>query len=97
MALEKRASEVWEVLGAIKTEFGKFGDVLGKVKKQLGTVTSTIEKAEVRTRQMDRKLSEVQELPAPEAEQVLQLPAGEEEGLDLTSEAGEEIEADDQG
>ena len=45
LALEKRSAEVWEVLGAVKTEFGKFGDVLAKTKKKLDEASSTIEQA----------------------------------------------------
>ncbi len=74
LAIEKRASEVWDVLGAVKTEFGKFGDVLGKVKKQLGTASRTIDEAETRTRAMERKLRSVQELPEDDTEALLQLP-----------------------
>lgn len=74
LAIEKRASEVWDVLGAVKTEFGKFGEVLGKVKKQLGTASRTIGEAETRTRAMERKLRSVQQLPEEDADSVLQLP-----------------------
>ncbi len=74
LAIEKRASEVWEVLGAVKTEFGKFGDVLGKVKRQLGTARKTIDEAETRTRMMERKLRSVEQLPGDEADSLLQLP-----------------------
>jgi len=74
LAIEKRASEVWEVLGAVKTEFGKFGDVLGKVKRQLGTASKTIDAAETRTRAMERKLRSVQQLPDEDADALLQLP-----------------------
>jgi DNA recombination protein RmuC len=45
----KRSAEVWEVLGAVKTEFGKFGDVLAKTRKKLEEASSTIDAAEVRT------------------------------------------------
>lgn len=76
LAIEKRASEVWEVLGAVKTEFGKFGEVLSKVKRQLGTVGNTIEMAERRTRAMERKLQEVQQLPEAEAGDVLSIEPG---------------------
>lgn len=64
LAIEKRSSEVWQILGAVKTEFGKFGDVLANTKKALERVTKNIEKAEVRTRAMDRHLRSVEELPA---------------------------------
>ncbi|WP_114810254.1 DNA recombination protein RmuC [Paraburkholderia kururiensis] len=71
LAIEKRSSEVWQVLGAVKTEFGKFGDVLAKTKSQLETVTRSIEAAEVRTRAMNRKLRDVEALPGEEASGVL--------------------------
>lgn len=56
LALEKRSSEVWQVLGAVKTEFGKFGDVLAKVKSQTEGVLKTLDNAEVRSRAMGRAL-----------------------------------------
>ena len=74
LAIEKRASEVWDVLGAVKTEFGKFGDILVKVKRQLGTASKTIDEAESRTRAMERKLRSVQQLPEDDADTLLQLP-----------------------
>ena len=67
LAIEKRSSEVWELLGAVKTEFGKFGDVLAKTKKKLQEASNTIDQAEVRTRAIERKLRKVQEVPQPEA------------------------------
>ncbi len=71
LALEQRSAEVWQVLGAVKTEFGKFGDVLAKVKAQLETASRTIDSAEQRTRVMNRKLRDVEALPAAEAAQLL--------------------------
>jgi DNA recombination protein RmuC len=71
LAIEKRSSEVWQVLGAVKTEFGKFGDVLAKTKSQLETVTRSIEAAEVRTRAMNRKLRDVEALPGEQASGLL--------------------------
>lgn len=71
LAIERRSSEVWQVLGAVKTEFGKFGDVLAKTKSQLETVTRSIEAAEVRTRAMNRKLRDVEALPGEEATDLL--------------------------
>ena len=71
MAIEQRSVEVWQVLGAVKTEFGKFGDVLARVKEQLQSASNTIEKAETRTRQMDRALKSVEALPAEQSLQVL--------------------------
>ena len=63
LALEKRSSEVWQVLGAVKTEFGKFGDVLAKVKSQTETVLKTLDGAETRSRAMGRALKKVEALP----------------------------------
>jgi len=62
LALEKRSAEVWEVLGAVKTEFAKFGDVLAKTKKKLSEAANTIEDAERRTRVMSGKLKSVEGL-----------------------------------
>jgi DNA recombination protein RmuC len=74
LAIEKRSSEVWKVLAAVKTEFGKFGHVLSTVKRQLNTASNTIEQTGVRTRAMERKLRTVQELPSEESTQILKLP-----------------------
>ena len=63
LALEKRSAEVWEVLGAVKNEFGKFGDVLAKTKKKLAEASDTIDAASVRTRVMERRLRGVELLP----------------------------------
>ena len=71
LAIEKRSSEVWLVLGAVKTEFGKFGEVLANAKKQLQTVANSIDSAETRTRQMERKLKGVEALPEPDAVRLL--------------------------
>lgn len=71
LALEKRSSEVWEVLGAVKTEFGKFGDVLAKTKKKLEEASDTIDKAEVRTRAMARQLRTVEALPDARSAELL--------------------------
>jgi len=74
LAIEKRSSEVWKVLAAVKTEFGKFGHVLSTVKRQLNTASNTIEQTGVRTRAMERKLQTVQELPSAESTEILELP-----------------------
>lgn len=63
LAIEKRTSEVWDLLGAVKTEFGKFGEVLAKTKKKLEEATNVIDSAGVRSRVIERKLKNVQELP----------------------------------
>jgi DNA recombination protein RmuC len=75
LALEKRSVEVWEVLGAVKTEFGKFGDVLAKTKKKLDEASNGILQAEVRARAMSRELRSVEALPDARAKLILPLPA----------------------
>ncbi|MYM30566.1 DNA recombination protein RmuC [Duganella sp. CY15W] len=71
LALEKRSSEVWQVLGAVKTEFSKFGDVLAATKLTLERAAKNIESAETRSRQMARKLKTVEALPADAAQLLL--------------------------
>ena len=71
LALEKRSAEVWEVLGAVKTEFGKFGEVLAKTKKKLEEASTTIDSAATRTRAMERRLRGVEALPEAQAAQLL--------------------------
>ncbi|HMP11234.1 DNA recombination protein RmuC, partial [Hydrogenophaga sp.] len=73
LALEKRSSEVWQVLGAVKTEFGKFGEVLARVKNQTQTVLNTLDAAEVRSRAMGRALKAVEALPQDRAQSLLPL------------------------
>jgi len=79
LALEKRSSEVWQVLGAVKTEFGKFGDTLARVKTQTQTVLNSLEQAEVRSRAMSRALKQVEALPPERSAQMLPLGAGDSE------------------
>ncbi|MDO8177691.1 MAG: DNA recombination protein RmuC [Undibacterium sp.] len=71
LVLEKRSSEVWQVLGAVKTEFGKFGDVLAATKTALERAAKNIDHAEVRTRQMTKKLKQVEALPHEAAQSLL--------------------------
>ena len=66
LAIEKRSSEVWQLLGAVKTEFGKFGQVLAKTKKKLQEAGHTIDQAEIRSRAIVRKLKNVQEVSLTE-------------------------------
>jgi len=80
LVLEKRSSEVWQVLGAVKTEFSKFGDVLTATKNALVKAADNIDKAEVRTRQMTRKLKLVEALPTDTAQSLLGLEEGGDEG-----------------
>ncbi|MCX5838117.1 MAG: DNA recombination protein RmuC [Deltaproteobacteria bacterium] len=68
LVIEKRSSEVWNLLSAVKTEWMKYGDVLTKVQKKIHEASDTIEQAQTRTRAIGRKLKDVQELPAAEAE-----------------------------
>jgi DNA recombination protein RmuC len=71
LAIEKRSSEVWNVLGAVKTEFGKFGTVLEGVKKKLDSASKGMDAAAVRSRAIERKLRDVERLPEDEAEPLL--------------------------
>ncbi len=66
LAIGKRSSEVWQLLGAVKTEFGKFGQVLAKTKKKLQEAGHTIDQAEIRSRAIVRKLKNVQEVSLTE-------------------------------
>ncbi|WP_291066262.1 DNA recombination protein RmuC [Hydrogenophaga sp.] len=81
LALERRSSEVWQVLGAVKTEFGKFGEVLSKVKSQAQSVLNTIDSAHTRSRAMERALKSVEALPADQASAVLPLHPNDTEGV----------------
>ncbi|MEF8729789.1 MAG: DNA recombination protein RmuC [Accumulibacter sp.] len=71
LAIERRSSEVWAVLGAVKTEFGRFGEVLEATRRKLEQASRSIESAGVRTRQIERKLKDVEALPVGEAQQRL--------------------------
>ncbi|MEP6608734.1 MAG: DNA recombination protein RmuC [Burkholderiaceae bacterium] len=71
LALERRSAEVWQVLGAVKTEFGKFGEVLSTLHKQLLSASSTIDTAQRRSSQMNKALTAVEALPPEEAAQLL--------------------------
>ncbi len=81
LAIEKRSAEVWRVLAAVKTEFGKFGDVIDRVKRQLDTASRTIDQTGVRSRAMERTLRSVERLPEAEASKILVLPlANDQDG-----------------
>ncbi len=71
LALEQRSAEVWRVLGAVKTEFGKFGSVLARTRKKLEEAQDTIDDASTRTRVMDRRLRDVEALPESEVAAML--------------------------
>ena len=71
LAIEKRSGEVWTILGAVKTEFGRFGTVLEGVKKKLDSASKTMDEAAVRSRAIVRKLRDVEKLPEDQAEPIL--------------------------
>ena len=80
LAIQKRSSEVWNLLAAVKTEWTKYGDVLDAVQKKLHQASDTIEKAKVRSRVVGRKLKDVQELPVGEATALLPIDVSEDDG-----------------
>ena len=80
LALEKRSSEVWQVLGAVKSEFQKFGGVLADVKRQTQTVLNTLDKAQTRSNVLSRRLRDVEVLPEPQVRALL--PEQDEGGED---------------
>jgi DNA recombination protein RmuC len=82
LTIQKRSSEVWNLLGAVKTEWTKYGDVLDAVQTKLHQASDTIEKAKVRSRAVGRKLKDVQELPIGEATALLPIDAQEEDKSD---------------
>mgnify|MGYP001036172649 CR=1 FL=1 len=71
LAVEKRTSEIWNLLGAVRTEFGKFGEVLQKTKNKLDSASREIDQASVRSRAIERKLKDVEELPIAESQKLL--------------------------
>ena len=75
LVIEQRASEVWRVLAAVKSEFEKFGEALEKVKKRLNSASDAIEQTDVRTRAIERKLRGVEQLPSDQADELLSPPA----------------------
>ena len=84
LAIEQRSAEVWQLLGAVKTEFGRFGDILDKTRKKLQEAGNSIDSAAVRSRAIERKLKGVQQLEGGDAARLL---GGDEE---LTATAGDE-------
>ncbi|MGB0767745.1 MAG: DNA recombination protein RmuC [Phycisphaeraceae bacterium] len=83
LAIQKRSGEVWKLLGGVKTEFGRFEDWIAAVQKKLSSASKEMDKAAVRTRQINKKLAKVQELPAGE----------ETPTLDLTDVSKPEVDA----
>jgi DNA recombination protein RmuC len=82
LAIEKRSSEVWRVLGAVKGEFLKFGEVFERVQRKIEDADKILKSAEVRTRAMNRKLRSVEALPEAEGLRQLELEAAEEPGTE---------------
>ena len=76
LAIQQRSSEVWNVLGSVKTEFERFGGVLDKLKKKLQEASNVVEKASTRSRVLQRRLKDVQALPARDRADALALPEG---------------------
>jgi len=73
LAIQQRSNEVWKILGAIKTDFARFGDLLDKTQKKLQEASNTIEDASHRSRQIQKKLKSVEELPIEESSVILEL------------------------
>jgi DNA recombination protein RmuC len=71
LAIEQRSTEVWRVLGAVKTEFGKFGELLAKTKERLDQVGKTLDEAGRKSTNIAKRLRDVEALPQLEAERVL--------------------------
>ena len=72
LAIEKRSNEVWNILGAVKTEFRKFGEEMDSTRKSLQSVVNHVEKIGTRSRALERQLRDVHELPAEEAQKLLE-------------------------
>jgi DNA recombination protein RmuC len=93
LAVQKRSSEVWSVLGAVKSEFGKFSEHLGKVQKQLRTASGSLETLRVtRTNQIERKLRSVESLDSAESKEILELPPEEAEEPESAPEGEPDME-----
>jgi DNA recombination protein RmuC len=94
LAIEQRSHEVWAVLAEVKNEFGKFGGVLDKLKKQLSAASNTVDRTQRRTRVMERRLRAVEQMPAEQAQEILALAGSgleeEDEGEDETPEEADE-------
>ncbi len=88
LAIEQRSHEVWTVLGAVKTEFDRFGQYLDKVQRQINTASKTLEESVTRTRQMRRKLASVEALPSDQAALLL----GTDTGADLSADEPESVD-----
>jgi DNA recombination protein RmuC len=82
LAIQKKSAEVWNILSAIKNEFGKFGTVLEQTQKKLQEASNTIEKASHRSRQIEKRLNKVQDLPTGEDATLLEIEDSSEDAED---------------
>jgi DNA recombination protein RmuC len=89
LAIEKRSSEVWQLLGAVKTEFGKFGDMLAKTKKQLESAANTIGVAQSKSRTIERKLKGIESLGEAATTSLLGLDDSDSDDLQTPSDVGD--------
>lgn len=94
LAIQKRSSEVWEVLGAVKTQFGKFAGILEKTQRHLKTATNTIEDATRKTRTIENKLKKVQQLPEASSQKLLKEVEGTETDLEDFNDTDEALTPD---
>ncbi len=90
LAIAKRSSEVWKLLGAVKSEFGKFGLVLEKAERQLNTVSKSISDAGKKTRTIEKKLRSVESLSSEDATELLGNTLIDDNGGDTNLGADEE-------
>ena len=88
LALERQASEVWKVLGAVKTEFERYGEWVERVKEQVAKASDTLDKADTRARQMRLALRKVEALPEGQAQALLPPLAAGAEGIDADPDTG---------
>ena len=84
LAIQERSSEVWRTLGAVKTEFAKFGTVLDGVKKKLDEASAKIDQTKTRTNVLTRRLRDVEALPSEQSQRLL----GIEVGADADTDTG---------
>ncbi len=89
LAIEQRSSEVWGLLGAVKTEFAKFGDVVAATKKSIDAAARKFDEVGVRTRAIQRRLRDVQDLPAPVATAVSVLALPDHDDAEADADAGQ--------
>lgn len=82
LAIQKKSSEVWKILAAVKKEFSQFGDILDRTRKKIDDAGKELDSATFRTRQIEKKLTKVQELPAAESPVLIEVVDESEEKVD---------------